>query len=313
MSIIPFDYSTDWYMIDKARNWNRPVYVTQAELYLWARDITSKTQEGEPYHDSLQIYQNACNKIAEFFDGTWGTFPDPLNPGQIIEYPKIANATDIADIFVDEFNGRKIGVSWIAPNLIAFNPSNNEMWYYVLVRWAKRIEKFCKFNKRKYQKLLQLSVLSYNPIADYWTNEQKIGGDSQIDIMGDSNDKFNVYAESWYNNKEYKSESANQSGGSAAEQSPATLQSNHYTTTYDDASQSRLESYDTQTGGTTTHSTQTNPAEGYFEQRKEQGNKGGSIQDIIEKEFDIAGLWNIVRMFMDELAKELYLVGWDVI
>lgn len=83
----------------------------------------------------------------------------------------------------------------------------------------------------------------------------------------------------------------------------------HYTTTYDNTAESRLESYDEQSGGTEN----VLPSSGSFSKREEEGNKGTvSPQDMVIKEFDIAQLWNIVEVFMNDLSKEVYLnVYWD--
>lgn len=287
------------------------LYVTIAELGNWAEAITAATQEGERYHNSLELFREAEEAIAAFFDGSMGTYTDIMT-GETKNYPVIASWEDINGMFYDDYNSRL--VYWpLYVNPLNYVEKNNAAWYSVLTHWVNRVKRFCKFNQIRFQKLIQTMMIEYNPIADYWTKEQEIGGGSQIDISSAVDDKFDVYAGAWYNDKQYKNESANQSGGTAALQSPTTIQNNHYTTTYDDDSESRLESYDTQTGGTTTHSVQTNPAEGYFKQRKEEGNKGTvSPQDMVVKEFDIAQLWNIVEIFMNELAKEIFLqIHWQ--
>lgn len=113
----------------------------------------------------------------------------------------------------------------------------------------------------------------------------------------------------------------------------------HYTTTYDDASTSRLESYDTEDGtvATSQKGTQSEDVptmiEAYsgapnspsytdtkeFENRKNNrelqtwGNAGTTLtQDMIIKEQQMLKEgWNIVKMFCEELNKEIFLQCYD--
>ena len=150
----------------------RPIYVSQAELFNWASKITRSTQEGEPYHDALQIYNSAVSAIAAFFDGSKGTFVDPMTE-QLVSYPTICTSTDIGDFLCDEFNTRLL--CWpLYYRAWEYEDDNDGKWYTVLNFWAGRVKRFCKFNGTKYDKLVRLSTIEYNPLADYWSKEKEL-------------------------------------------------------------------------------------------------------------------------------------------
>lgn len=293
----PYMAGGDLWALGSERTWfSQPVYVTQAELYIWAKNITETTEEGQPYHDAFSIFENTCKKIAAFFDGSLGTFVNPIT-GETTDFPEICTYIDIENYFISEFNARMIGVSHLYPSIIVYQNDNDAEWYRVLNKWAGRISRFCKFNSLKYTKLLKLSAIEYNPIADYWTKTVEVNGNAPYaGIVNDSNGDPTVNSWTASNGKEtYETTS----------KADEHIKNEHFTTTYDDAANTRLESYDKQTGGTK----QTNqiPNSAGFNRRKEEGNKGYSIQDIITKEYDIAKLWDIVDMFMNDMAKDLYL------
>ena len=119
----------------------------------------------------------------------------------------------------------------------------------------------------------------------------------------------------------------------------STPTSNHYTTTYDDATRDRLESYDTSTGTVATSQKGTSSEdvptmiEAYsgspntpsytdtksFTNRKDNrelqtwGNAGVTLtQDMIMKEQEMLKEgWNVVKMFCEELNKEIFLQCYD--
>ena len=282
----------------------QPIFVTQAELFNWAVSITRKTQEGDPYHDAKSIYDEAVGAIAAFFDGTLGTFVDPMT-GQTVDYPEVCTSTDVGDFLCDDFNSRMI--SWpLFSRAIYYTDDNDAEWYSVLTHWAGRIKRFCKFNGLKYTKLMQLSAIEYNPLADYWSKEKELQGSAPYATI--SNPSSGEYGNitSWTaatGKTEYKSESGPQNSTDG-------VQNKHFTTTYDDSSNSRLESYDQQLGKV--ESKQEIPQSATLRKKEIEGHASTPIQDVIEKEFDIAHLWDIFEGFMDELAKEIYLqVYWN--
>lgn len=291
----------------------RKVYVTIAELGNWASAVTSQTQEGQPYHDALSIFEDAEKAIAAFFDGSMGTYVDIMS-GETKSYPLIATQDDIDQMFFDDYNSRL--VYWPLFNLnYEFTEQNNDRWYAVLNHWANRVKRFCKFNKIRYQKLIQTMMIEYNPIADYWTKEKELGANSPyISISNnksaDTDPAENMTIDDWnkdvHHTDGYKTQTTNSANNNVTNE--------HYTTTYDNAAKSRLESYDVQTGGTRNDSTSYSPNSGYFKKREEEGNKGAvSPQDMVVKEFDIAQLWNIVELFMQDLSKEIFLqVYWTL-
>lgn len=277
---------------------NKSIYITQIELYNWAYRKTNSTQEGEPYHDALTLYMDAVDAIAAFFDGSLGTFVDPMT-GQTIDYPEVCDSTDVKDYFHDDFNSRLI--YWPLFNLYyEYKEDNDENWYETLEHWAGRVKRFCKFNKKKYTKLLQLSAIEYNPLADYWSKEKELNATAPYATIQNGTNTEYGNVSSW-----------TASGGKQDYKTTTTIASatpvknEHFTTTYDDDDATRLESYDKQTG--TTENKNEIPQSAVLRKKEIEGNDANSMQDIIQKEFDIAYLWNIFEGFMDELAKEIYL------
>ena len=292
MGLTPYMAGGDLWALGSERVWGeQPIYITQAELYIWCQSQTTG-----PYSTAINIYNDAVRMIAEFFDGSLGTFINPIS-GEETPYPNICDSVDIANYFVSEFNSRLIGITNLYPRLIDYEDDNDARYYHILNKWHGRIKRFCKFNALKYAKILRLSAIEYNPIADYWTKTVEVNGNAPYaGLTNDSNGDPTVNSWTASNGKtayETTSEADNH------------ITNEHFTTTYDDASNTRLESYDKQTGGTK----QTNniPNSAGFNRRKEEGNKGYSIQDIITKEYDIAKLWDIVDIFMNDMAKDLYL------
>jgi hypothetical protein len=96
-------------------------------------------------------------------------------------------------------------------------------------------------------------MIEYNPIADYWTNEKKIDANAPYITLANnknpsSNYAMNPMVADW-----------NQVAGSVdgadnpmdihghnayKSKADANITNKHYTTTYDDSGNSRLESYD---------------------------------------------------------------------
>ena len=170
---------------------------------------------------------------------------------------------------------------------------------------------FCKINDIKYDKLIKLSVIDYNPLADFWTSEKEVGANSPY-ISIDNNKVAQTDPAEDMRISDWNQDVSHANGykTEVTDQANNNITNKHYTTTYDDSSSSRLESYDEQTGGTKTDTTNQYPNTGYFRKKKIEGNDAQPVQGIIEKEFDIAGLWNIFQLFMDDLKREIYLQVW---
>lgn len=283
------------------------IFVTMSELQNWAYDISNNTQEGEPYHDANDLMIDAYKKIAEFFDGSRGTYIDIMS-GETRSYPEICDWQDIRDFFGDDFNIRMLGTPLFSRSY-NYTDDNDAQWYYICQIFHNRVVRFCKFNNIRYTKLIQTMMLEYNPIADYWTKEKEVGANSPYVSISNNKDSQvgpaeNMTIDDWNQDVSHANGYHTETTNSADND----VTNKHYTTTYDDAATSRLESYDVQTGGTKTDSTSESPNSGYFKKREEEGNKGAiSPQDMVIKEFDIAQLWNIVELFMKDLSKEIFL------
>lgn len=273
--------------------WNHPLYITQAQLYKWCEE---KSRLGPvEYSTALTLYENAAKTIAAFFDGSLGTFRNPMT-GETQSYPEICSYQDVMGFFAQEFGLKSIGVS-------NYNPcgDKDEQFWTILNQWKGRIERFCKFNKKTYLRLLQLSAIDYNPLADFWKKDTETQGHAPYASLQNNQDRPRV--SDWTltnNNKDYSSTTSTTGNG---------IENKHQTTTYDSAT-FRDESKDIQTGGTTTTNNIPNSAD--FKTFDEEGNDATPMQDIIMKEFDIAHLWNIFELFMNDLSKEIYLSVWNV-
>lgn len=279
---------------------SRPIYVSFGELWNWAVHKTNTTQEGEPYHDAATLLLNAFDKIAEFFDGSLGTFVNPLT-GETVSYPEICDDEDIQWHFRDNFNSRLIyrpllndAYSWDYTN------DNDSHWYDCVKTFSKRIERFCKFNFTKYNKLVQLSAIDYNPLADFWTHEKELNAVAPYATISNPSSGEYGNVSSW-----------TQSGGKSdykittgPEDSTNGISTTHQTTTFDSTS-FRDESKDISKGKTE----QKNeiPQSATLRKKEIEGNDASPMQDIIQKEFDIAHLWDIVDIFMNDIAKEIFL------
>lgn len=312
----PNVYISELFYPDKGR---RRIYVTVAELWNWAIRIKNNTQEGELYHDSLDKLKDAYKEIAAFFDGSMGTYKDIMS-GLEVAYPVICDWEDIRDYFADYYNTRFI-YKPLFQEAWEYTDDNNAKWRAILDQYCGRIHRFCKFNKIRYQKLLQTMMLQYNPIADYWTKEKEISANAPYITIANNKDNQSGYSmdpmvADWNQvagsvdgaDNPMDVHGHNKYSSSTTSKADSNVKNEHYTTTYDDASNNRLESFDLQTGGTKTDNEQVMPSSGVFRKREEDGNKGSiSPQDAVIKEFDIAELWNLVKLFCDDLSKDIFL------
>ena len=284
------------------RSARRPIYITCAELYQWAYEKTNSTQEGDPYHDALSKFQNAMKAISSLFDGSLGTFIDPISQTQI-SYPDICDWTDILDMYCDDYSMRLVAMPLFDP-AYTYIQDNDLRWYNCLVSFCGRIERYVKFNTIAYKKFLATAVMKYNPISDYWTKSLEKGGNAPKAgiVDGESTTDGKPDINSWQasNNGDtaYGTSSSASSSGSV----------NNYSTTYDDASNDRLASRQSTSSSGSSSTSQAIPNSAYFRRREEEGFKGAAPQDILEKEIELARVYeDIVHGFCEELNKEIFL------
>lgn len=280
----------------------RPIYITCAELFQWAYDKTNSTQEGDPYHDALSRFQNAMKAIASLFDGSLGTFIDPISK-ETINYPTICDWNDILDMYCDDYNSRLVAMPLFDP-AYTYTENNDLRWYNCLVSFCGRIQRFVKFNTIAYKKFLATAVMKYNPISDYWTKILEKGGNAPkagiIDGKESTDGKpdINSWVASNNGDTAYGTSSSSSSSGSI----------NNYSTTYDDASKDRLANRQSTSNSGSGSTSSTIPNNAYFRRREEEGFKGASPQDILEKEIELSRVYeDIVHAFCEELNKEVFL------
>ena len=278
------------------RNSNRPIYITCAELYMWSYEKTNSTQEGDPYHDSLTKFQNAMKAIASLFDGTMGTYTDPMT-GQTKSYPQICDWNDILDMYMDEYNARLVAMP-LFDSAYAYTDDNDLRWYNCLLSFCGRIQRLVKFMKLPYSKIVRSLVAEYNPLADYFSKEKEIGGNAPYaTITKSESDNTDISITSW---------TASNGKANYNDATTSTREIDNYTSTYDDATKGRLESYSVESGGPTT--TTEIPNSAYFKNRNVEGNDASSPQEALERELQLANaLMDIVHMFCEEINKEVFI------
>ena len=284
------------------RSARRPIYITFVELYQWAFDKTNSTQEGEPYHDAISKLQNAMKAIASLFDGSLGTFTDPISQTQL-SYPTICDWNDIFNMYCDDYKSRLVAMPLFDP-AYTYTQDNDLRWYNCLTSFCGRIERYVKFNTIAYKKFLATAAMKYNPISDYWTKSLEKGGNAPKAGIIDG-------AETTDGKPDINSWSASNNGDTAYGTSSSTSSNgeiNNYTTTYDDASNSRLAGRQSTSSSGSSSTSTTTPNNAYFVRREEEGFKGTSPQDILEKEIELSRVYeNIVHAFCEELNKEIFL------
>lgn len=260
------------------RGRNRPIYITVVELYNWA---VNKANAGETSY--LERFENAMKAIASLFDGSLGTFISPMD-GQTYSYPVICNQSDILDLYMDEYNWRLIAMP-LYDNAMAYSEDNDTRWANCLASFCGRIERLVRFTTPSWKRILEAMAIKYNPLADYFSNEKEQGGNAPYasitnNAAGDPN------ISSWTQSNNGKT--AYQSTSTATSSSEGEV--NDYTTTYDDASNTRLaarQNSEASGSNSTTNSTDL-PNTGWFRDRKVEGNDASSPQEALERELEIA-------------------------
>lgn len=284
------------------------IYVSISELENWCTDVTKSTPEDHPFHNAAALFNEAIDMITAFFDGSKGTYTDIMT-GEVRSYPVICDSFDIRFKLLDEYNSRLIAWPFTARSL---KPEEyGDRWYSCLHHFYRAVQRFCKFNEIRYTRLIQTMMIQYNPIADFWEKEKKVGASSPyVSISNNKSSQVgaaeNMTIDDWNQDVEHTD------GYTVTNQANDEVKNEHFTTTFDDSTTGRLESYDKQTGGTKT--TSKSPNSGYFEKREVEGNKGAiSPQDAVAREFDIAQLWDIVDLFIEDLSKTVFLQVYEVI
>ena len=359
------------------------IYLSFGELYSWARAKKDDTTYGHCYTDMKAAFET----IAEFFDGTIQVVDD-LQPGEyydlqqrldystdppsirILQMPVICDEDDIRDIFWDKYNIWQVFYPWFYRPERLITEDEDHRAEQVCYGFCRRVNLFCKTNKLKYIRLLQLLNLEYNPIENYnmiehgdedinkkgkMTVEHKIadGYDpSYTKLVGPAASNATVSSPAFDHSKKRKAAVAQTgdtqngmegdtpsiSGGvpSADAKSGTQNETEHYTTTYDDDSTGRLQSYDVNKGTIATtqkgvseqdelvmlEQSKGNPNVYNYKDETSYDNHGdekshdltrkGNIgvmttQQMIEQERLIAEGFNLVNQFMEELSKELFL------
>lgn len=293
------------------------------------------------------------------------TYPAILSSGELYNY--------YLEAYEDRLISTPVEIGrWVPENLAPLD--YNSAMYRVLNNWCRLIEFFVKTNKEKYLRMLQLLNLKYNPIDNYdgqehenfgyegkETLDREIHADtlSGLKITGPttnaaisqegtiSADFANAYKKTsavaqvsdTVNGSKAGNATVSEASGitTASTTTAGGIQpkSSHYTTTYDDSSNSRLESYDTNDGtvaqsqkgtqsedvptmveaysGSPSNPSYTDTKE--FELRKDKrdltkwGNMGTTMtQDMINKEREmLMEGWNVVKIFCEDLSNDVFL------
>lgn len=288
------------------RNRNRPYYICIADLYNWAVTITSETEEGDDYHDSLSLWEEMIGELTELFDGSM-EYVDPISGNTINLVALLQDEDDMQDYIFSDYNERLVWWPLFGHYYqYTENPTIiNERFYQVLKHFCNKVHRFYMANGYSIYKSLGILAVEYNPIADYWrkgvdlsaaapyvTLDEPSTGEEEPKISGWNSDSSHS---SGYHTEQKAMSGANQP------------KVENYTTTYDDASTGRLASYQQSQGGNET--TTQLPNSGVVKKYKEEGNKGTfSPQEMIEKELELnSKLGNVLRNFLDSLMNEVCL------
>lgn len=281
------------------RGRNRPIYITVVELYNWA---VNKANAGDNTY--LTRFENAMKAIASLFDGTLGTFISPMD-GQTYSYPVICNQGDILDLYMDEYNWRLIAMP-LYDNAMAYSEDNDVRWANCLASFCGRIERLVRFTTPSWKRILEAMAIKYNPLADYFSNEKEQGGNSpyaSIENNAAGDPKISSWTVSNNNKNDYKT-----SGNSSAHQ-----EVDNYSTTYDDASNSRLQSRQVIDAPSTSNdyeTTQELPNTGWFRDKKVEGNDASSPQEALERELEIAQAFqDLVHKYCEDVINTEVFLG----
>lgn len=351
-------------------------YPSVGELLNWAYS----KREDPTYGSCWTSISSSIDNIAAFFDGTIqvqaglapGQYYDPQYPNStthILSLPVICSDDDIQEVFEDQYAYFRVYYPFF--NLSEID-SLDKRFEKAARQFSRRVNRFCKFNKIKYIRLLQILNYKYNPIENYNMIES---GEDNIDYTGTDTSHHTIDSNQTFEQTKINGPLAVGIGGeysvmdtavkwTSVAQSAQTMQgttigavsidnagtsisasnttggetptSSHYTTTYDDDATGRLQSYDTTAGdvgtaqiGTskenilgTYEKTQGNPnvysytdtieRDGRRDEKDHSLERSGNIgvtttQQMVEQERLMLEGFNIVKQFMEELSKEIFL------
>lgn len=286
-------------------NRRRAVYVTVAELYIWAQNITAATEEGQPYHDALSIWEDCFGNIATLFDGSSEiTLPD----GSTADAPIIVRAKEEGEQFdaisrelIYDNNTRY--VNWpLFPLMQYYTPDNDAEWYSILKIICDRAVHYAYTQAAGIMRQYRALLMEYNPTADYWKKIRKQGGTAPYASISDTNGDVSI--SSWIASN---GKSAYKTDNTIDGANPLTT--TNESTTFDSTSFRNVDK-STQTGKST--NTKETPNSAYFERIDEEGETSGTpIADLIAKELELSKAYDdIYRNFMKGLKNEILLQYW---
>lgn len=258
----------------------RPIYIDFAALYAWA---VKKSNEGTTMY--LTRLQDAMKSIASLFDGTLGTFTSPVD-GKIYSYPVICNQSDIMDMYLDEYRYRLVAKPLYSNAFEYWNGDYNDIeWVNCLSSFCSRIERLVRFTTPSWKRILEAMAIKYNPLADYFSNEKEQGGNAPYASIA-NNEAGDPKISNWTQSNNGKS--SYQTNTTTSDTNSGSI--SNFSTTYDDASSDRLASRQTNSGesGTTYQSASDLPNNGWFRDKRVEGNDASSPQEALERELEIA-------------------------
>ena len=347
-------------------------YITFEDLWIWASETTNPK-----YADKLDAVEHIFDPVAEIFNGTL-TYTDPASKTEK-HYPVIADYAAIFNWYIEQFGERycyrPVEIGRYNPNtknIMDYDDAVN----VVLNLMSRSIKHFAQFNKLKYLKLLETLQYDYNPIQNYnmiekgldtTTYNGKEFGDHDVKAnqlgglevdgplssitMGTNPDGTPNLSIEFDMNKKLGSklnQVSDQRSGQEAESAGtdqvstkqgANVKTNHFTTTYDDHSEGRLQSYDTSEGsiasvnlsvgendlpvngraysGAANHPSykDTKSFEDRNDKRLHDFSRDGNIgvmstQDMINQEREAARI-NVLFEFIEELNQYILLNVWN--
>lgn len=272
--------------------YRRPVYVSVGELLQWA--YNKSQDETSPYNTDYTAIQTAFGKIDALFNGT-KTYVDPVS-GQTVNLPKLCETGDTLDRYWHDFNVRLVG--WpLFPLASMYTPDNDDRFHKVVDDFIGRVNRFVNSYGPVVVRSLQALSIKYNPIADYWSKSTELGGSAPYITLTNPEEGKEEPTISGWNSDTQHTEGYRSHSYSDGNNKPTVKA---YTTTDDDASQGRLANYQTSEGGSFNESEM--PNSGYVKKFKEEGNKGQNVQDLIQKEMELA---SAMEGLLDNFFKEL--------
>lgn len=271
--------------------YRRPIYVSVGELLQWA--YTKSQDETSPYNTDYTAIQTAFGKIDALFNGT-KTYVDPIS-GQTVYLPKLCETGDTLDRYWHDFNVRLVG--WpLFPLASMYTPDNDDRFHKVVDDFIGRVNRFVSSYGPVIIRSLEALSIKYNPIADYWSKSTELGGSAPYITLTNPTTGEEPTISGWNSDTEHTD--GYRSHSYADDSDLPTVKG--YTTTDDDASEGRLANYQTSEGGSFNETNM--PNSGYVKKFKEEGNKGQNVQDLIQKEMELA---SAMEGLLDNFFKEL--------